>query len=358
MRVWSLPTWDKRLLHGQSGKAQRSGSLRAGLIGLLALSCLAASCAQGGEKVNDSSNATPTAARTATVDAAANVRPVATPQSTGTPGNTNVKPPTQQITVGDISVAYRRYGQGAPLLFITGYASTMDSWNPDLIAALAQSYSVITFDNRGVGLTTAGVREFSIEQFAEDTAGLMDALGVPRAGVFAWSMGTTIAQELALRHPDRVERLILYAAQAGGAQAIEPSQEVVDILTDTSGTPEEQGARLLSLLVSPQWLGRNWEYIGKIFSGPQEPMSAENIGKQAAAIATWPGAHDRLAKLAAPTLLMTGADDVIAPPANSVQMAGQIPQAWLVQLRGGGHGIQYQYPEQMAQVMSVFLSMP
>jgi pimeloyl-ACP methyl ester carboxylesterase len=139
---------------------------------------------------------------------------------------------------------------------------------------------------------------------------------------------------------------------------VQPSDAVVAQLTDTSGTPQEQGARLMGLLVPPQWLGANWEYIGKIFSGPQESSLPQNIARQAEAIVAWSGAFERLPRVTAPTLLLTGADDVIAPPANSVQMAGQIPHAWLVQLRGGGHGIQYQYPEQMAAVIRAFLAAP
>ncbi len=234
----------------------------------------------------------------------------------------------------------------------------MDTWNPDLIAALARNYQVIAFDNRGMGKTTAGTRDFTIEQFAEDTAAFMDAIGVPRAHVLAWSMGTNTALELALRHPAKVDRLILYAADAGGEQAIPPTQAVLDQLTDTSGTPEEQGQRLMGLLVSQAWLAEHGAYLGEIFAGPQETAAPENIGRQAAAIAKWPGAFARLPSLKAPTLLITGADDRITPAANSVQMAGQIPGAWLIQLQSGGHGAQFQYPDQMAQLVRDFLVAP
>jgi len=279
--------------------------------------------------------------------------PTATPAA-----QVRTKPPTRQATAGDISVAYRVYGAGEPLLLIMGYASTMDTWNPDLIAPLAEHYQVIVFDNRGMGQTTAGSRPFSIEQFAEDTAAFLDALRLPRAHVLAWSMGTNIALEFALRHPDKVNRLILYAGNAGGAQAIPPSPAVLAQLTDTSGTPEEQGRRLMGLLAPGEWLAQNGRYLGEIFSGPQETSEPANIGKQAAAIAAWRGAFERLPALRPPTLLITGSEDVITPPANSVQMAGVIPNAWLVQLRGGGHGAQYQYPALMARIAGDFLAAP
>ncbi len=280
------------------------------------------------------------------------------PATAPSPTPDHSKPPTQQVDAGDISVAYRIYGVGEPLVLIMGYAGTMDTWNPDLIAPLARSYRVIAFDNRGMGKTTAGTRGFTIEQFAEDTAAFMDALGVPRAHVLAWSMGTNVALELALRHPDKVDRLVLYAADAGGPQTILPTQQVLDQLTDTSGTPEEQGRRLMGLLVSQAWLAEHGAYLGEIFAGPQETSAPESIARQAAAMAKWPGAFARLPSLKSPTLLITGAEDIITPPANSLQMAGRIPGAWLIQLQDGGHGAQYQYPALMAQLIWDFLSAP
>lgn len=278
------------------------------------------------------------------------------PLPSPTPDRT--KPPIQHIEVGDISVAYRDYGTGEPLVLIMGYAGTMDTWNPDLIAPLAQTYRVIAFDNRGMGGTTAGARDFTIEQFAEDTAAFMDAVGVSRAHVLAWSMGTNIALELALRHPDKVNRLILYAGDAGGREAILPPQAVLDQLTDTSGTPEEQGRRLMGLLAPPAWLAEHGAYLCEIFGGPQETPSPENIAKQAAAMAKWPGAFARLPSIKSPTLLITGTEDVITPPANSLQMVGRISGAWLIQLPGAGHGAMYQYPSQMARLVREFLVSP
>ena len=110
----------------------------------------------------------------------------------------------QRVKVGDIEIAYREYGAGFPLVKIVGFASTMDGGDPELVAALADRFTVITFDNRGMGETGAGTRPFTVEQFAEDTAGLMDALGIESAHVFGISMGGFIAQELALRHPEKV----------------------------------------------------------------------------------------------------------------------------------------------------------
>jgi len=116
------------------------------------------------------------------------------------------------IQVGDIPMSYRIYGEGYPLVMIMGYGSTMKLWDPMLIRSLSAYYKLIIFDNRGMGNTETGKLPFSIEQFADDTAGLMDALGIRQAHVLGWSMGGLIAEEVALRHPGKVNKLILYAA--------------------------------------------------------------------------------------------------------------------------------------------------
>lgn len=279
-------------------------------------------------------------------------------ESAGPPLGRSNKPPVKLIRVGDIDVEYRVYGQGDPLVLIMGFGGTIDTWSPEMLELLSRTYQVIVFDNRGTGGTGEGTAPFSMEQFADDTAGLMDALQIPRAHVLGWSMGAEIAQELALRHPDKVDRLILYAPDPGGAEAIQPSGEVVKQLTDPSGTERERGERFVRLLVPADWLASHADYFGRIFSGPMEAARPESAARQAEAIEKWTGSYSRLPTLKSPTLLLTGTDDVIAPPANSLIMVRQIPWAWLVQLEDGGHGVQYQYPDTISRLVQDFIRPP
>jgi pimeloyl-ACP methyl ester carboxylesterase len=127
--------------------------------------------------------------------------------------------PTQKVTVGDIDIAYKQLGKNnaKPIILITGNGVTMDTWSPLLLKQLILSnYSVTIFDNRGTGNTTAGTKQFSISQFAKDTAGLLDALKIQKADVLGRSLGSYIAQELTLANPDKVNNLILYASGCGG----------------------------------------------------------------------------------------------------------------------------------------------
>jgi pimeloyl-ACP methyl ester carboxylesterase len=96
----------------------------------------------------------------------------------------------KKVKVGDIDVSYKMFGKGQPLLLILGFSQTMDMWDPIVLYKLSSNHIVIIFDNRGIGNTTAGIKAPSIPQFANDAAGLIDALGISKpADVLGLSMG-------------------------------------------------------------------------------------------------------------------------------------------------------------------------
>ena len=260
------------------------------------------------------------------------------------------------VPVGDINISYRILGQGEPIVLIMGYGSTMDMWDPHFLENLSSKYRVIIFDNRGTGNTTAPPGNFSIAQFANDTAGLMAALGIEKAHVLGWSMGSFVAQELAIRHPEKVNKIILYAGDCGGKEAVMPSPKVLSDLANNSGSPEERGMRLLDLLFPTDWLSKQPAFY-KWFPIPKETSLPENIERQARAIATWPGSFDRLGSIESPALVVTGTEDVIAPPENAFILAQQINGSWLVQFDGAGHGLMYQYPGKLAKIVGDFIEL-
>jgi pimeloyl-ACP methyl ester carboxylesterase len=235
-----------------------------------------------------------------------------------------------------------------------GYGSTMDIWAPKLLEALAAQHRVIVFDNRGLGLTTSSDRAYTIPLFADDAAGLLAGLKIDRAVVFGWSMGSYVAQELALRHPEVVSRLILMSSNCGGSEAVAPDPKVLQALADQSGTPQERGMRLMGLLFPPDWLKAHPDPRA-YFAIPHETSRPENIGRQAQAIGAWTGTCSRLSTLTAPTLVLHGTADVLVPPPNAFILGERIPAAWVVQIRDGGHGVMYQYPDEINSVLLSFL---
>lgn len=119
------------------------------------------------------------------------------------------------VRVGDIDVYYEIHGEGPPLVFIGGLGVDLATLAP-FTDLLARNFRVLTFDNRGAGRTDKPDAPYSIPMMAEDTVGLMDALGLPRAHLVGVSMGGRIAMELAAEHPARVDRLVLISTAAAG----------------------------------------------------------------------------------------------------------------------------------------------
>ncbi|WP_309744397.1 alpha/beta hydrolase, partial [Chamaesiphon sp. OTE_20_metabat_361] len=112
-----------------------------------------------------------------------------------------------QITVGDIDINYKIKGSGKPLLMIVGLSFSLLDWGNKFTELLAQNYQLILFDNRDAGLTSPSPRPYSIVDMADDAAGLLDALNIPKAHVFGVSMGGAIAQQFALKYPDKLDKL-------------------------------------------------------------------------------------------------------------------------------------------------------
>jgi pimeloyl-ACP methyl ester carboxylesterase len=272
---------------------------------------------------------------------------------------------TEHVQVGDINIAYKRFGQGKPILFISGTSQTKDAWDPTLLSQLtATNHTVIVFDNRGIGETTVGTKQpFSIEQFANDTAGLLDALQIEKADVLSVSLGTFIAQELTLDYPQKVDKLILHAAYCGGNETVYTSGQALEAIMTLSSpqalhnmTAEQQAMILSQIMFPAEWLQEHPEILNSVIQlAPSQSASPEIIQQQGLASATWKGSCDRLAGITQPTLLIVGDQDQLTPPANSIMMAQRIPHSWLVIIQGTGHGMMLQVPQEFSAIVQTFL---
>lgn len=160
--------------------------------------------------------------------------------------------PVKKVQVEDIDIAYKKLGKGDPILLVSPAQADMNAWEPSTLKELSSNHTVIVFDNRGVGNTTTGNKPFSIHQFANDTAGLLDALNIEKADVLGFSLGSLVAQQLAVMHPEKIIRLILDAASCGGKESIPPSPQVLKMSIDIENksandipiTPQEVKALL------------------------------------------------------------------------------------------------------------------
>jgi len=270
------------------------------------------------------------------------------------------KAPVQHVKVGDVEIGYRTIGplgaaaDSTPLLLVMGSSGTMDMWSPEFVSDLAQGREVVVFDNRGMGETDDPLGAYPFSQLADDTAGLITALGHDQMDVLGWSMGGDVAIDLAVRHPQRVAALVSYAGDAGGRTAIPPTKAALAVLTDTSMPAQERGQKLIELLFPASYRNAHPDYAAS-FPIPTEQSSPKEIGLQNQAIGEWAGVWDRLKDIDCPTLFVTGAEDELTPAQNAVMMADRVPASWLVRFPGAGHGLMYQDPHGLADVVLVFL---
>ena len=140
--------------------------------------------------------------------------------------------PVKKVHVGDIDVGYKMFGKGDPILLFNGASDSMDAWDPSFLTGLSSNHTVIVFDSRGIGNTTTGTKPYTMQQLANDSAGLLDALKIQKANVFGYSLGTFVAQQLTVSHPEKVSRLIIVAGSCGGKDGIDQPPEFKKLQAD------------------------------------------------------------------------------------------------------------------------------
>ena len=128
--------------------------------------------------------------------------------------------PVKKVHVGDIDVDYKMFGNREPLLVLNGAGQTMNDWPSSLLKVLSSNHTVIMFDARGIGNTTGGSNPYTFQQLADDTAGLLDALKIPKANVMGHSLGSWLAQAFTISYPEKVNSVTLISSSCGGKDGI------------------------------------------------------------------------------------------------------------------------------------------
>lgn len=266
-----------------------------------------------------------------------------------------VDAPIRTVEAGQGTVGYRSIGHGRPLLLIMGLSGSMDAWPPNFVDGLATHRRVIVYDNEGIRRTTRGPDPLTVGRMGDDAASLIRALDLKRADVLGWSMGGMIAQSLALRHRQRVRRLVLCATAPGNGKGTLPPADVLPNLSLPSTT---EGVLGLIFPTSPRLTERFLQAIAAYPSS--SPLASAAVTQaQFDASGVWLLGGDRsgrgLARLRVPTLIGAGGLDRVLPVANQRYLARRLPRARLRLYRDAGHGFLFQHRRQFVREVRRFL---
>lgn len=250
-------------------------------------------------------------------------------------------------------IYWEESGSGEPLLLIMGLGYSLEMWHRTRPVVSAR-YRTILFDNRGVGKSDVPEGAYSIAQMADDAAAVLDAAGVRSARVFGISMGGMIAQEFAVKYPERMNRLVLGCTNCGGRNSIPAAQKVLDVLMARAGMTPEEGAEAMAPYIYDRSTPRERIEEDLAIRRRCYPTPAGYMG-QVQAILAW-SSFDRLAGVRAPTLIIHGETDELIPPGNAAIISDAIAGSDLTMLPNASHLFITDQPEASHREILAFLS--
>jgi len=270
---------------------------------------------------------------------------------------------TQRVTAGNgIEYAYRDLGESdVPLVLLQHFRGNLDNWDPALVDELAAERRVITFDNVGVGATT-GTTPSTIEAMAHDAIAFLEALELQQVDLLGFSIGSFVAQEIALVRPDLLRRVVLASSAPQGAAGMHGwAAEVIGAV----GTPETTPQGYISVFFAPTDTSREagQQAAGRIFGGRttdrDEPTTWQTRQAQYDAVCTWGIPNhsllQRVAAIALPVFVANGDSDPMILPRYSHLLAGLLPDARVKIYADAAHGFLFQHHGEFAADVHAFL---
>ncbi len=244
-------------------------------------------------------------------------------------------------------------GEGEPVVLITGIATDTRAWTLQ-VPALAKHHRMIVLDNRGIGKGGPVSAPYEIADLATDVVAVLDAAGFARADVIGLSMGGMIAQELALRYPTRVRRLILAATSADCHPTLDEHRRRFLAAIEGANGGAAFWRHALPVLFSREFLENEWERLVELFGSASE-LRVDGLLAQLDAVSRH-RTTDRLAEIEAPTLVLTADSDRLVPAECGDVLARNIPRAERQTVPGGSHCFHVEMPDTFNRIVLEFLS--
>jgi pimeloyl-ACP methyl ester carboxylesterase len=271
---------------------------------------------------------------------------------------------TERVSAANgIEYAYRDLGKSeVPLVLLQHFRGNLDNWDPALVDALAAERRVVAFDNVGVGGTT-GTTPNTVEAMAHDAIAFIEALELERVDLLGFSIGSFVAQEIALIRPNLLRRVVLASSAPQGATGMHGwAPEVIGAV----GTPETTPQGYVSVFFAPTDTSREAgrQAAGRIFGGRttdrDEPTTWQTRQAQYDAVCAWgiPN-HSLLERVSAidlPVLVANGDSDPMILPRYSHLLAGLLPNAQVTIYPDSAHGFLFQHHSRFAAEVNAFLA--
>ena len=262
------------------------------------------------------------------------------------------------ITANGIAISYDLEGSGPPLVLVAGLGYSRWMWHK-MIPALAENFTVLSYDNRGAGETDKPAGPYNAQLLAEDLSCLLAALGWKETAVFGHSMGGFIAQAFTLAYPEKVSKLILSATNFGGPRHVPVTQEALAVLMDTSSDPLTR-LRNGILISCAEGFGERHpeiveEWLNYRATHPIDPAGYQaQMGIGLSLMSEEACFEHKLPAITTPTLLLSGAEDKVVPPANVDLLKAAIPGAETAVIPQAGHFFPFEQPETAVNIVTKF----
>ena len=285
----------------------------------------------------------------------------ATAVPTGEPtlATINRVPRSGTVSTNGQDLYYEIHGDGAPLVMVMGIGYDSTLWTLQQVPELSTRFQVVLLDNRDAGRSSRADHPYTIADMADDVAGLLDALDIHRTHLLGLSMGAMIGMEFALRHADRLDRLVLTGPGAAPARSAVDPISIWNWVKANDPSGAVFGAQQFTWLFSSAFL-RNQQAvqdtIALLASNPN-PVDPEAYDRQAQAYLQF-DALDRLGGITAPTLVIAGEQDLLTPPWVAREVAAGIPGARFELVTGDGssHVLPLERPDDFNQLVTNFLA--
>lgn len=270
--------------------------------------------------------------------------------------------PTQTITTGGVNFAYRELGRhhgGAPVVFLTHLAAVLDNWDPRIIDGIAAKHHIIAFDNRGIG-ATSGSPSNSMEAMADDAITFIKAMGFQKVDLLGFSLGGMVAQEVVLKEPQRVRKLVLAGTGPAGGEGISTVAGVTFYDMLRGFFTGQDAKQFLFFSRIPGGIEAGKAFLSRLKERTEDrdqEISVSAFLAQLEALRVWgKKAPADLSVVKQPVLVVNGDNDRMVPTINTRDLARRLPNSQLVLYPDAGHGGLFQFHADFVRSTLEFLA--